>query len=61
MLYHLLSLLIMYNPHRPSQTTPTNFTDQVNFLHLYCPDILNVNESDFLKHIHLFSAFSIYK
>lgn len=45
MLYHLLSLLVIYGPHRPRQTTPTNFTEPVKFPHMHSLDILNVNDT----------------
>lgn len=39
MLYHLLSLLVIYNPHGPRQITPTSLTDRVKFPYMDSLDI----------------------
>lgn len=40
MLYHLLSPLVIYNPHRPCQTT-----DRVQFPYMYSLDTSNANDT----------------
>ncbi len=39
MLYHLLSLLLIYNPHRPHQIIPTSLTDRLEFPYMFSLDI----------------------
>lgn len=57
MLYHLLSLLVLYNSQRPCQTTPINSYDHAGFPHLYSLDTFNLYHTFHKKKTNLCSYF----